>query len=431
MTTLVLGGAVSGLAVARLARRLGHDVVVYDRDPAVVPRLRRERITVTSGTWTRRLLTGIDLVVTSPGFPEHSPPIADALSAGITLWSELEFAWRHLDTRTVAVTGTNGKTTVTGLVAAMLEAGGTPTVAAGNIGTALSEVALQGRTPYPIVVAEVSSFQLRFIDSFHPSTAVLLNVAPDHLDWHGSFRAYMSAKRQVFRNQTPEDPLIFDTEDEGARRAVAGARSRLVPVSGSSRPPGGAGVGAGVLDLGEVVIPLGEIPVSDPAFLVDLAAAGVAALAEGARPEAVEKVIVTFRPGSHRRTVVGEWGGVSWVDDSKATNPHAALASVRAFTSVVLIAGGRNKGLDLDELAAQPNLRRLIAIGESAPELLAACRDGIGVAAESLDQAVAMADEIARPGDTVLLAPGCASFDMFRSYAERGEAFMELVKESA
>lgn len=427
MTTLVLGGAVSGLAAARLARRLGNSVMVYDRDSSVAGRLREERMAVSTGSWTRRLLAGTDLVVASPGFPERSEPIVDSLSAGLTVWSELEFGARHLDVPTVAVTGTNGKTTVTGLIAAMVEAGGVSTVAAGNIGKAITEVALEGPDRYRVVVVEASSFQLRFIDTFHPRTAVLLNVAPDHLDWHGSFEAYLEAKRGVFRNQEPGDSLIFDVDDEGAQRAVSVAPSRLVPVSGSRRPPGGAGVSGGSLDLGDLVVPLRDIPVSDPAFLVDLAAAGVAALEEGVPAAAVEAVIVGFRPGAHRRTVVGEWGGVAWIDDSKATNPHAALASIRAFPSVVLIAGGRNKGLDLTEMATAANVRRLIAIGEAAPELLAACDDGRAMGVASLDEAVVLADQTADPGDTVLLAPGCASFDMFRSYADRGDSFARAV----
>ncbi len=232
----------------------------------------------------------------------------------------------------------------------------------------------------------------------------------------------------MFRNLGGDEALIYDADDEGARRAVAGARGRLVPVSGSRRPPGGAGVTSGKLDLGEVVIPLDRIPVSDPAFLVDLAAAGTAALEHGVHPAAVEEIIVGFRPGEHRRTVVGEWDGVVWVDDSKATNPHAALASIRAYPSVVLIAGGRNKGLELRPLASAPNVRELIALGEAASELLEACEPGKGVRAETMQQAVALADEVAVRGDTVLLAPGCASFDMFRSYADRGESFAAMAR---
>jgi len=282
--------------------------------------------------------------------------------------------------------------------------------------------------PFDLAVVEASSFQLRFIENFHPATAVILNVAPDHLDWHGSFEAYLDVKAQIHRNQDGDDLLVYDADDEGAVEAIRNAPSRLLPVSGHRRPEGGAGVNGDQLDLGQVVVPLVGVPVDDPAFLVDLVSAGVVALAHGAEPEAVQHIITTFRPGPHRRTLVGRWEDVVWVDDSKATNPHAAVASASAYSSVILIAGGRNKGLDLSGLMSVPTLKQVITIGEAAGELEEAAGAIRIERARTIQEAVELADQCAQPGDTVLLAPGCASFDMFRSYADRGDSFARAVR---
>jgi UDP-N-acetylmuramoylalanine--D-glutamate ligase len=398
--------------------------MVYDRDPGVLEKLREDRLPATTGTWSTALLAGIDLVVTSPGFGESSEPIRDVTAAGITLWSELEFAWRRLGVPTVAVTGTNGKTTVTALIADMLVRSGRHTLPIGNIGTPVSDITDR---PLEVAVVEASSFQLRFVEQFHPATAVILNVAPDHLDWHGSFDAYLAAKATIHRNQTSSDLVIYDVDDEGAVKAIAGAESRRLPVSGRGLPEGGLGISGDKLDLGELVIPLARVPVSDPAFLLDLVAAAAAAFEHGAQPGAVEDAITTFRPDAHRRSSIGNWQGVEWIDDSKATNPHAAVAAAAAYESVVLIAGGRNKGLDLSSLPRVPTVKHVIAIGEAGPQLAAAAGDTPLQEASTMEEAVALADHAATAGDTVLLAPGCASFDMYRSYAERGESFTEAV----
>jgi len=426
VNSLVLGGAVSGRAAALLSRSLGHAVAVFDQDPTVVAKLRDDRLFVISGTWTPSLLSGVDLVITSPGFSESSEPIRATRAAGIPLWSELEFASRQLTAPIVAVTGTNGKTTVTGLIADMLAGSGLAARATGNIGTPLADLVGE---PFDVAVVEASSFQLRFTEQFHPATALVLNVAPDHLDWHGTYEAYLAAKTMIHRNQTRDDLLVYDADDGGAVEAVRNATARLIPVSGRRCPEGGAGVRGDQLDLRGVMVPLTRVPVADPAFLVDLVAAGVAALAHGAEPETVEKLITTFHPGPHRRTLVGRWQDIDWVDDSKATNPHAAIASASAYLSVILIAGGRNKGLDLSGLMAVPQIKHVIAIGEAAHELEEAAAGNSIDRAGTMQEAVEIADQIARPGDTVLLAPGCASFDMFGSYADRGDSFADAVRQ--
>ncbi len=413
-----MGAAVSGQAAARLARELGNEVTVYDESEAAVAALPGE---TTSGDWRRRYLDGVDLVVTSPGFPEHSAAIQDVLAEGMPLVSEMDYAASHMTVPYAAVTGTNGKTTVTSAAAAMLTASGVDALAAGNIGTALSDIALD---PPAVVVVEASSFQLRFIDKFHPRAAAVLNIAPDHLDWHRSFENYVAAKQRIFENQTSSDLLVFDSDDAAAAAATQPARSQRIPVSGHRQPKGGYGP-----DGPDLRLPAGRVPRPglDAAYTMDLVAAACIADHLEATLAGVSETIAGFRPARHRRSLVGRWDGVTWVNDSKATNPHAALASVAAFDSVILIAGGRNKGLDLEPLVNAPTVRRIIGIGEAATELRAAANPESFSSAQSLDDAVTLADSVASAGDTVVLAPGCASFDMFGSYQERGDEFARLV----
>ncbi|HUG74177.1 MAG TPA: UDP-N-acetylmuramoyl-L-alanine--D-glutamate ligase [Acidimicrobiia bacterium] len=423
MSVLVLGAAVSGRAAATLLRALGEQVVVYDADASAVTGVDADAHY--GGDWLPGLLDGVDLVVTSPGISPASPPLAAALASELPVWSELELAWRHLRSPLGAVTATNGKTTVTEAAAAMLVASGLDAVAAGNIGNPLCAEVGAGRD---ILVVEASSFQLAFIERFHAPAAVLLNVAPDHLDWHGTFDHYVASKQRILERQAPEDIVVYDHDDTGATAAVAVASARRVAVSGRQVTPDGFGREGSSLRLGDVVVPADELGRDDDVFLVDLAAAAALALHLGATADGIAGAARAYRPGRHRRQLIGEWAGVRWVDDSKATNPHAALASIRSFDSVVLIAGGRAKGLDLTPLAAEPGVRQLIGIGEAGTALVAASRGGR--IAVDMAEAVRIAAEVAEPGDTVLLAPGAASFDMFASYAERGDAFARLAVET-
>jgi len=420
MTTLVIGAAASGRAATDLLRSQGDKVVVYDANPDALDGI--EADVIRGGEWDPALLDGVDLVVPSPGVPEHAAPIVAALDAGIPVWSELELGFRRIRVPIMAVTATNGKTTIAEVAAAMLEESGLRSAAVGNIGVPLSAVDDSG---LDVLVVEASSFQLRFVETFHAEAAVLLNVAPDHLDWHRTMERYVAAKQRILERQRPDDIVIFDTDDPGATAAVTPAVSRRIPVSGTAAPVGGWGVSDGVLRVGGAEMPLAELARGDAAFVVDIAAAAAGALHLGAEPGAVEAAARHYRPQAHRRQVVGAWGGVTWVDDSKATNPHAALAAIRAYPSVVLIAGGRDKGLDVRPLAMEPNLRAIVAIGEAAPALVSASSRTL--VASTLEEAVSMADDAARPGDTVLLAPGCASFDMFTSYGDRGARFVAAV----
>ena len=427
MRTLVLGAGVSGQAASRLLSRLGREHVVYDRSARNLRRIAASGTDTVAGPWEPSALSGVELVVASPGFSPSSAPMEAARQAGIPVWSEIELAIRHLRCPVVAITGTNGKTTVVEQATEMLLESGLGAVAAGNIGRALSDVALDD---WDAVVLEASSFQLVNTFSLAPRVAVIVNVAADHLDWHGSPAAYRAAKARIFGRFTTEDLLVYDADDPGASALAAIAPGHKARVTGSGTVPAdGYGMNGRGLFLPTGFVPVNEMPAIDAAYRVNLTSAAVAATEMGACPQAVARVVGRFRYRAHRRKVVGEWAGVRWVDDSKATNPHAASAAIRCYPSVVLIAGGRNKGLDLTPMVAHPNVRFLIGLGESGPELLGRSAGRPAALAGSMEQAVAMAAEHAISGDTVLLSPGCASFDMFSSYAERGEVFGRLVRE--
>jgi UDP-N-acetylmuramoylalanine--D-glutamate ligase len=421
VNTLVLGAGVSGVAAAGLAARLGHSVSAYDRSSQATIPLREQGYAVHSGAWADRLLNGIGLVVVSPGFPKHSQPVRDALGAGIKIVSELEFGAGQLTVPYVAVTGTNGKTTVTSAIAEMLNASNVSALAAGNIGLPVCEL---GPAPADVVVLEASSFQLRFIDRFHPAAAGITNVTADHLDWHGTVTDYATAKARIFENMNDDEMVAYDADDGGATGLAAQCRCRTVPVSGTTVPRDGIGPDAGVLAINDSLLPLST---TDPSFIVDLGIAAAIAGSVGATMEGIAAVLADFTPGAHRRRTVGTKNGIQWVDDSKATNPHAARAAAAAYDSVVLLAGGRNKGLDLSHLTTE-SVHHVVAFGEAGPDVAA----GVGVpvtVVATLTEAVGAASRVARSGDTVLLAPGCASFDEFESYAARGDRFAELVAE--
>lgn len=420
---LVLGAGVSGIAAARLARNQGMTVTIYDEKPSIG--IIDTSLGLAAGSWDPVLLTGIDLVIASPGFSERSRPVVEVLESGIPICSEIEFAYRHLQSPVAAITGTNGKTSVTEATAAMLDASGLDAPATGNIGAPLSDFT---DTAYDALIVEVSSFQLRFTETFHPEAAAITNVAVDHLDWHGSAFAYRDAKARIYSNQTTTDLLVYDCDDEGASQLAAAANSELFPVSGHRVPEGGGGFDGRSLVVGDVSVEVAELRSQDPTHLVNLACAGALAFRMGATPDGVANGAIDFRPGAHRRSVIAEADGIIWVNDSKATNPHAAIASIRAHESVILIAGGLAKGIDMTPVSDEPNIKLLIGIGEAGPDLVAAAGDR-GRLAGTLEIAVEVAAGAASPGDTVLLAPGCASFDQFASYGARGDRFIELVNE--
>lgn len=429
---LVVGLAATGEAVVRHFSPATVTVVDDRIDPDVLEQRLAElqAVPAPSGVAPSELVAAHDLVVPSPGVPPGHPLLAAARAAGIPVRSEVDVAAELLRVPLIAVTGTNGKTTVTMLVTAMLERAGERAVAAGNIGRPLLEVA-DDPTGIDVVVAEVSSFQLEFTTRFRPQIAVLLDVAPDHLDWHGSFEAYVAAKARVFAAQQPDDVLVANHDDATVVELAAGARSELRWYSmragsdASFRVEGGSLVDAG----GTAFVSLADLAPRVPHDVANALAAASAADAAGAAREAIAAVLVDPPRAPHRVTPVDTIDGVRYVDDSKATNPHAAASAVRGFEHVVLIAGGRNKGLDLGSLReVASHLTAVVAVGEAASEVEVAFRDAVPVdRAQSMREAVRVAARRARPGGVVLLAPACASFDWYPSYAARGDDFAREV----
>ena len=426
---VIVGLGESGLAAARVLRDRGAGVLVSES------RARKEiasRVAaaesagaeVFAGGHSPVHLDDADLLVVSPGVPESADVLAWAAERGIPVWSELELGARLATCDYIAVTGTNGKTTTTKLIAEAMRRAGLDAIACGNVGYPFSLAAAEG---HDALAVEASSFQLRFHQTFRPRVSVLLNLAEDHTDWHGSMDAYAAAKRRIYLNQTGDDVHVGNLEDEAASAVSREALCRIVWFSiGKPRMEG-----AGYVD-GELVwrdgsgdLSLGR-PFSDsPSHLADSAAAAAAAISFGIDPEAVGAAIRETGPPPHRGEVVAEVRGVRFVDDSKATNPHAALATIRGFRNAILICGGRSKGIDLSPMAeAIPHLAGAVVIGEAAEELHRILSDGLPVQeAESMEDAVEIAFGMAEPGAAVVLAPGCSSWDMFADYAERGDRF--------
>ncbi len=371
--------------------------------------------------------SGADLVVPSPGVgPDHRVHEV-AAAAGVPVLSEVELAWRASPgTQLVAVTGTNGKTTVTTLVAAMVVASGRTAVAAGNIGLPLIEAV---QRDVDVVVAEVSSFQLQYTESFRPAVAVWLNMAEDHLDWHPSMEHYAAAKQRIWAGQRPDDVAVVNADDDLVAAAAASAPGRVVSF--------GLAVGDYHLEddvlrapQGRHIMARADMRRSLPHDVANALAATAAAEAVGVGLDACRTVLAGFDGLPHRLQLVTDTGGVRYYDDSKATTPASVLAALRGFDSVVLIAGGRNKGLDLGVLREEAHrLRAVIAIGEASSAVASALEKTVPViAAGSMEAAVDAARGAARAGDVVVLSPGCASFDWYRSYAERGEDFVAAVR---
>ncbi|MFV1998945.1 MAG: UDP-N-acetylmuramoyl-L-alanine--D-glutamate ligase [Acidimicrobiia bacterium] len=420
MKYLLAGATLQGMTdVASSLVADGEDVLLFDRESDVDIDV-ESSATVLPMTWSKEFLTGVDRVVTSPWFSDRCPPLSDAIDAGVNIVTEAGFGLERLSVPYAAVTGTNGKTTVTQAATAMLVASGIRALAAGNIGTPVSALTDQDAD---VLILELSSYQLRFIDGLAPEAAAILNIAPDHLDWHGTFERYVAAKARVFATMEADALLAYNADDPVVAATIIDAKCRLVPCSGIRIPENGNGVDGRDIVFGDERV---STRFSDRTLLFDLVVAATLATAMGGDARGVATVVDSFTAGPHRRQLVRVLDGVTWINDSKATNPHATVAAVGAYPSVVLLTGGRNKNVDLSPIAELSSTNRLIAFGESGPEIASLAAASVDVV-PTLEAAVAKAREIAAQGDTVLLSPGCASFDEFSSYAERGEVFIALV----
>ena len=433
----VAGAARSGLAAAELLAGRGARVTLSDSraDLPDADRLRGLGVVLELGGHTRGTFTAADLVVLSPGVPPEQEAVQAARDRGVPVIAEIELASRWLQGRVIAITGTKGKSTTTALTGRMLEAAGFKVTVGGNIGSPLSaQVSLS--TPDTFHVVETSSFQLEQIDTFHPWIAVMLNLSPDHLDRHPGVEAYAAAKARIFENQNANDFAVINADDPAVLGLARHGRAtaRLFSLAGTIDR--GTVVEDGWIvdrqrDRAERLVPLDVIHLLGPHLVNDVMAAATVGAIAGAAPAAMTSAVDAFHGLEHAMELVADVGGVRFVNDSKATNVESALRSIESFErDLVPIMGGRFKGGDLrvlrDPLKARA--KAVVAIGEARILLREALGDVVDVQeATSFAAAIDRAHQLAKPSGVVLLAPACASFDMFRDYAERGRMFKEEV----
>ncbi len=444
---LVIGAARSGVAAARFLAARGAVVALNDRKAIEewseeARGLKAEGVGLLAGDVPMWLMDQIELVVTSPGVPPKNIPVRYMERAGAEVIGEVELAARHLRGRIVAITGTNGKTTTTALVAELLRGAGLPTQVGGNIGTPLVSLVDASRED-GWTVAEVSSYQLETIVDFHPTVAVVLNLMPDHMDRYETLTDYGAAKHRIFRNQTAEDVAILNADDPVVASWARGLRAHVALFSVERELEeglflrGGRELVSRTRDGGErVLLTRDEMQLRGLHNVQNVLAALACGLACGASPVSMRETVRGFRPVEHRLERVCEVAGVEFYNDSKATNVDAALKALEAFAEhagrIVLILGGRGKNAPYAPLAplVERKARALVVLGEDAERIESELKDyATVIRARDMTEAVRRAAEAARAGDVVLLAPACASWDMFDSFEHRGRVFKEAVEE--
>ncbi len=438
---LVVGLARTGVATALFCAARGARVTATDSLAAgelaeAAAKLGSAGVALELGGHRRESFLAADLIVPSPGVPFDQPDLLAARRNGVAVWSEIELAWRFLRGRLLAVTGSNGKTTTTALTGHILKTAGLPVLVGGNIGTPLYSLVVDSRDD-SISVVEVSSFQLEAIVAFRPDVSVYLNLTPDHIDRHGSLDSYAAAKARIFENQKREDAAVMNADDSALAR-YAPSRPRVYWFSRKKEVARGAFVrGDDIVfcdgDAEARLASRAEIPLRGQHNLENVLAAATAACLVGAAPRAIAEGVRTFPGVEHRLQFVAEIGGVQFYNDSKATNVDATEKALEAFPgNLLVILGGKDKGSDyapLRPLLAE-RARRAFLIGAAADKI--AAQIGGAVPLEqcgTLDRALHAAFEAAQPGDVVLLAPACASFDQFQNYEHRGRVFADLVRQ--
>ena len=438
---LVVGLARTGIATALFCAARGARVTATDTSPQekvtdAAAKLAAAGVALELGGHREETFLAQDLIVPSPGVPYGMPHLAAARAKGIPVWSEIELAWRFQRGRLVAITGSNGKTTTTALVGHLLETAGIPTLVGGNIGTPLIS-RVDASSDASVTVAEISSFQLENIAAFRPDVAVLLNLTPDHLDRHASMEEYAHAKARLFENQTEADAAVLNADDP-ALESLVPARPRVFRFSRLAPVVAGTYVRGDQIVFREgatehVLLQRSDIGLRGEHNVENVLAAAAAAYLVGASPQAIAEGVRTFAGVEHRLEFVAEVGGVSFYNDSKATNVDATLKALDAFTGgLLVILGGKDKGSDYTLLreALETRARKALLIGAAAEKIAAQLAGAVAIEqAGTLERAVASAFAQARPGDTVLLAPACASFDQFENYEHRGRTFKQLVRQ--
>ncbi len=441
-SVLVVGLRRSGVAAAKVLAPAAARVVACDEKPAGelsedARQLAGTGVELRAGEQAQELLAGLDLVVRSPGVPWEAPLIVAAREKGMEVIGELELAYRLLTTeRVVAVTGSNGKSTTTALLGEIFRRAGEDVVVAGNIGVALTAVAAEIE-PTTTVVAEVSSFQMEDAVTFRPRVAVLLNLAPDHLDRHGSPAAYYRMKWRLFENQRPDDYAVLNADDASSANRDGLQAAVLLFGCGAAPGPGvwvaGEDVAYDVRAQRGTLLPVRDVRLPGPHNLSNAMAATCAALAMDVAAAPIAEGLRAFEGLAHRLEFVAEVGGARYVNDSKATNVASALTALATFERpIILIAGGKSKGGDFGALAAAARGRvRLAILYGAARDELAAAFDGVVPyeRAETVREAVAKAAASTERGDVVLLSPACTSWDQYRDFEERGDDFKKAVTE--
>ena len=441
LNVTVIGAARSGLAAARLLKRKGVTVFLTelssaDRYEEAASILKAEHIDHEFGGHSDRVFTS-DLIVVSPGVPSDAPIIVEAERRDLPVISEIEVGAMFLDGPIIAVTGTNGKTTTTTLTGEICKAAGRSTLVAGNIGKAFTDALHEQKDPIDIAVLEISSFQLDTCVTFHPSTAVITTITPDHLNrYHGNFEEYVASKQRIFMNQNALDHLIYICDDPVVSGAIKTASAELFPVSSIQRlnKGGWRENGSLVMDAGfgkELLARVEDLQVYGRHNYMNVLMAGIAARLEGVGIDIIRSAVMEFKGVEHRLEFICEVDGVRWINDSKATNVDSVVIALQSYRQpVVLIAGGRGKGASYDPLIdlVHEKVRAMVLIGEAAEEMERAFAPVTKVTrARDMLEAVNIARMAAQPGDIGLLSPACASFDMYDNFEHRGRVFKECV----
>jgi UDP-N-acetylmuramoylalanine--D-glutamate ligase len=438
---LVVGLARTGVATALFCAARGGKTTASDsRTEAeigdVVARLRAAGVTLELGGHQEQTFLQQDVIIPSPGVPADAPLLLAARGKGVSVWSEIELAYRFIRGKLIGITGSNGKTTTTSLVEHILKTAEIPTLLGGNIGTPLISC-VDKMSETTVTVVELSSFQLELIDEFRPNVSVWLNLTPDHLDRHRTMESYGTAKGRIFENQTEEDAAVLNADDP-ATLPYAPKRPRVYWFSRKQRLEQGAFVrGEEIVfrrdEKEEFVLSRREVPLVGEHNLENVLAAVAATRLAGAEATAVAKGVRSFAGVEHRLEYVAEIGGVRYYNDSKATNVDATLKALDAFPGrVLIILGGKDKGSDYTVLQERLRRKAIVAllIGTAAEKIEQQIAGGVDIErAGTIERAVEIASHTARSGDVVLLAPACASFDQFQSYEHRGRVFKDLVRQ--
>ncbi|HEX3820239.1 MAG TPA: UDP-N-acetylmuramoyl-L-alanine--D-glutamate ligase [Candidatus Sulfotelmatobacter sp.] len=445
---LVVGLGKSGVASALFLKKHGAKVSVSDTKSGddlrnEIPVLLDHGIDVETGGHGERTFRGQDLIVVSPGVPVDAPPLVQARSLGENVIGEIELAAQFLPGPTVAITGSNGKTTTTTLTGEIMTAGGLPTLVGGNIGTPAISLAERAKND-TVIVLEVSSFQLETIQTFRPKVGVVLNVTPDHLDRHRTFEAYVDAKARLFENQQAEDFAVFNADDPTCVSMAKRTKAQVFWFSRQKEIQQGAWVHDGKILFRDKsgqreILQVSEIPLKGAHNLENVLAAVCAGALMGCAPEKIREAVRNFKAVEHRLEFVAKINGVDYYNDSKATNVDATIKALESFPSNIhLILGGKDKGSDYTVLnnLLRERVKCVYTIGAAAAKIesqIVSSKNGGPevVHADTLENAIRKANAVAQPGDVVLLAPACASFDQFKNYEQRGKLFKEVVDQLA